>query len=316
MALKILHTGIALPKKRVSNFDLEKFMETSDEWIRTRTGIVERRISNDIDTSELAVLSAQQAIQGLSPEQIDSIELIIVATLSADQMMPSISSIVHHKLGLKEKDFMVVDINMACTGFVGAMRLAHGMLTIGKSALLIGADVLSKIVDKEDRSTAVLFGDGAGCCVVMRTDEEIFFDAGVVEDLHVITMQGRTIDDKGINDDPYLHMLGKDVYRFAVSKVPESIEALANKAGIALTDVDHFVLHQANARIIQQIAKRLDQEDEKFVLTLDQYGNTSASSIPLALHFLQEKQAIHEGELVLFSSFGAGLQYMSALMRW
>lgn len=316
MSLKVLGIGMALPDQVVTNDDLAKIMDTNDEWIRSRTGIEERRISADNDTCELAVRSAREAVAEVSQEVLDTIDMVVVATLTADTLMPQVSAHVHHKLGLHEADFFALDMNMACTGFVGALRIAHGCLAPGRCALVIGADVLSKVLDFTDRSMAILFGDGAGCLLVRKEDGPMHFHGGSVVDETVIHMTGRTIGDNGTNVDPYMHMAGQETYRFAVTKVPETLKELSEISGLALDDVDHYVLHQANWRILEQTARRLKQPIEKFAKSLDSYGNTSASSIPLALYDLHKAGKLKENDLIFMAGFGGGLHYMSTYLRW
>lgn len=308
MALKILRTGAYVPDKTISNFDLEKIMDTSDEWISQRTGIRERRFCQGEDTSDLAVKAAKIAVENINKENI---KMIIVASFTPDYIMPNIASVVHASLELGE-DCFCADINLACTGFTAALKLAEGYLKDGEEALVIGSEAISKHLDMDDRSTAVLFGDGAGACLVKKTSGDLFYNHGVIKDDEYLTMYGKSLAEKS----GYIEMKGKDVYKFAVTYVPKTIKKTLEKANLEAENIDFYILHQANGRIIQQVAKRLGISEEKFPMNLDKYANTSAASIPIVLAELDKNNTVKEGDVLLMSSFGAGLQYSSMIIEW
>jgi 3-oxoacyl-[acyl-carrier-protein] synthase III len=297
--------GIAVPDKVVTNDDLSARLDTSDAWIRERTGIVERRIGGT--TSELAVEAGRAAIvrADLQPQDID---LLVLATTTADAIVPATSATVQDALGTSGGAF---DINAACSGFVYALVAAHGMVLAGaKRVLAIGSETLSRITDWDDRSIAILVGDGAGAVVLEATDgpsELLSWDLGANGALrHLLKC-----DHGG-----YLYMNGKEIFRHAVHAVVSSSEAALSRAGLTAADVDLFVPHQANARIITAASQRLGIPEDRCVVTIDRYGNTSSASIPLALADALETGQLQPGALVLLSGFGGGMTWASAVLRW
>ncbi len=308
MALKIISTGSYTPEAAVTNYDLEKIMDTSHEWIVQRTGIGQRRFAKDEDTSDLAIKCARNLVKDSGK---DKISLILVATFTPDTVMPNIASQIWADLGLDEKCFSV-DVNMACTGFCGALRMAESMLGLGERAIVIGSEVISKHLNMEDRTTAVLFGDGSGGLVVEKNDQVQHFDYGTVTGAEALTMSARTLEGK----DCFLRMEGDEVFRFAVRYVESSIESILKKNDLSPEDLDYIVLHQANARIISYISKRLGIDETKFYMNLNNYANTSAASIPLALDEMNGKGLLKDGMKVLVSGFGAGLSYCSTVINW
>ncbi len=297
--------GIAVPDKIVTNEDLSASLDTSDAWIIERTGIKQRHIGGT--TSELAVVAGRQALEraGRGPEEID---LLVLATTTPDAVVPGTSATVHNALGLAGGAF---DLNAACSGFVYALVAAHGMALAGaRRILVIGSDTLSRITDWDDRTLAVIVGDGAGAVVLEATDgpgELLAWDLGADGSLrHLLKC-----DTGG-----YLFMNGREIFRHAVRAVVDSSLAALQRAGMEPGDVDVFVPHQANARIISAARERLGIPEERCVVTIDRYGNTSSASIPLALADALETGLLQPGAKVLMSGFGGGMTWASAVLRW
>jgi 3-oxoacyl-[acyl-carrier-protein] synthase III len=296
--------GWALPEKVLTNEDLTGWLDTSDEWIVERTGIRERRVGGV--TSELALESSRKAMDraGRKPEDID---VLLVATTTPDQQVPAVASTVQDVLGLTCGAF---DLNAACSGFVYGLVVAHGLLAVGhRCVLLVGADALSRITDWDDRSTAVLFGDGGGAVVVEAVDEEhlLGWDLGSEGADRVLLY----CDTGG-----YLQMNGPEVFRRAVRVMVDSTERTLARAGMTAADIDLLVPHQANQRIVDAAIRRLGIPEDKVVSTLDRTGNTSAGSIPLALAEAADQGRASPGDHVLLVGFGAGMTSASALLRW
>lgn len=307
----IAGSGMAVPETRLTNADLQTRMDTSDAWIVERTGIRERRIAGaDDNTASLAVAAGAAAIKdaGMTPDDVD---LLVVATCTADQQVPGVSATVQDALGLR---CGALDAGAACAGFVYGLVLAAGLVEAGRTTavLVIGSETLSRITDPDDRSTAVLFGDGAGACVVVPGDGS---DAGLMA--FDLGCDGTAAPLLGIpSGDRYLRMDGSEVFRRAVRIVVQSAAATLQQAGCTADDVDLFVPHQANARIVWAAADRLGIGRERTVLNLDRYGNTSAASIPIALAEASEDGRLRDDDVVLLSGFGAGMTWASALLRW
>jgi 3-oxoacyl-[acyl-carrier-protein] synthase-3 len=301
---RITGWGAALPEKVLTNHDLEGWLDTSDEWIVERTGIRERRVGGV--TSDLAVEAAQKALAS-SGRSVGDVDGLIVATTTPDQAVPATASTVQDVLGLTCGAF---DVNAACSGFVYALVVAHGLLQVGhRCVLVVGADALSKIVDWEDRGTAILFGD-AGGAVVLEADEG---DHVLAWDLSS-DGAGRNLLYADIGGT--MKMDGQEVFRRAVRIVVSSAEATLERAGHTMADVALMIPHQANQRIMDAAARRLGIADDKVVTTLDRTGNTSAASIPFALAEAAEAGRLQPGDLVLLVGFGAGMTGASALLRW
>lgn len=322
MRAKIIGTGSCLPEKTVTNNDLSALMDTSDEWIKSRTGISSRGlVSSETETTlSMAVSAGTSALANadLLPEDID---LIIVATVSSDFVTPSTACMVQSELGAVHA--AAFDINAACSGFLFALNTVDAYFQAGiyRTALIIGVETLSKIIDWKDRSTCVLFGDGAGAAV-LRADEE-----GIMANLqgsngsggHVLMCRNRTNNNPFVSTDPsmdYLYMDGQEVFKFAVKKEAECIQELLTQAGLAPTDINWYLLHQANQRIISSIARKLKLPLDKFPSNLDHCGNTSAASIPILLDEVHRAGTLAPGDLVLLSGFGAGLTWGAALLKW
>ena len=297
--------GAAVPDKVVTNDDLSARLDTSDAWITERTGIKERHIGGT--TSELAVAAARQALERAGRAAAD-IDLVVLATTTPDATVPGTSATVQEQLGVAGG---AVDLNAACSGFVYALVAAHGLVLAGaRRILVIGSETLSRITDWDDRSIAVLVGDGAGAVVLEATDgpgELLGWDLGADGSLrHLLKC-----DHGG-----FLYMNGKEIFRHAVRAVVDSSNAALARAAMTSADVDIFVPHQANARIITAAAQRLGIPDERCVVTIDRYGNTSSASVPLALCDALDAGRLRPGHRVLLSGFGGGMTWASAVLRW
>ncbi len=321
----IIGTGYYAPEKVLTNFDLEKIVDTNNEWIVERTGIKERRVAEaDVPMSELAFKAAQMALVDAKVEA-DDIDLIIMATLTSDQVIPSTSCILQHRLGAKKA--AAFDLSAACSGFVYASTIAAQFIENGvyKKVLVVAAETLSKYVDWEDRNTCILFGDGAGAAVFGEVESGYgllgmdlgsdgsggdVLDIPASGSLHPATLE--TI----ANRMHYIHMDGKAVFKFAVKVMGETVLQSLAKAGLDKTDIDCLVPHQANIRIIQSAAKRLNLPMEKVVVNVERYGNTSAASIPLALAEAARSGRFKKGDIIALAGFGAGLTWASCVMKW
>ncbi|KJF17077.1 MULTISPECIES: beta-ketoacyl-ACP synthase III [Acidithrix] len=303
---KIVGWGSALPDTVVTNADFEARLETNDAWITERTGIKERRFGGT--TSSLAIEASQKALAnaGLEPKDID---LLILSTTTPEQTIPATSATVQAELGLNCGAF---DVNAACAGFVYAMVLANSMIATGvKRILVVGSDTLSRITDQEDRSTAVLFADGAGAVIMERT--ELQDNAFLGWDLGV---DGSLVPILYCDHGGYMKMEGREVYKKAVLAMVASSKQALERAGIAASDVSLVVPHQANLRIIEAATNRLGIPIEKTAIVLDKTGNTSSGSIPLALVAAAEMGRLQNGDHVLFCGFGAGMTWAAAVIRW
>lgn len=321
--VKILGVGKYCPENIVTNFDLEKIVETSDEWIVKRTGIKERRISDGEGAVEIAYKAALNALENSNCSK-DDIDLIIVATTSPDKMMPSTACSVQGLLDCRNA--AAFDISAACSGFVYSLIIADSLIKSAgkKRALIIGAEVLSKIVDWSDRSTCVLFGDGAGAMVIEAFDENSIISSCFASDgklgektLVAAEINLNTPFAKSENiEKRYIEMKGGEVFKFAVSILPEIVNDVLDKGNEDLENIKYIVPHQANSRIIDEAARRLKVNREKFYVNVDKYGNTSAASIPIALSELSEKGLINKGDKIILAAFGGGLTWASALIKF
>lgn len=317
---KIKYTGAYVPERIVTNDELEKMVDTDDEWIRSRTGIGERRVSMGENTSELAAKAAQDIIRkgNISPEDI---ELIIVATATPERITPSAACMVQAAIGASRA--VAFDISAACSGFVFALSAADKFIRTGayKNALVIGAEVLSKYVDWTDRTTCVLFGDGAAGACIERSDKPgiIAEDIGCDGSKGMCLNGGYNTAANAFNDaeqysDRFIHMDGKAVFDFATRKVPESAKRLLEENGVSTDDIKYVVPHQANERIVKIISRKLKIPMDRFYLNMFRYGNTSAASIPIALNEMFEKNMVAEGDRLLLAGFGGGLTWCSMLI--
>ncbi|MSO58222.1 MAG: ketoacyl-ACP synthase III [Thermoleophilia bacterium] len=310
--------GVNVPDQVMTNDDLRKFVDTSDEWIQARTGIRERRIAGpDEALTDIALPAARAALVDAGVDA-DSIDLLICATVTPDMMFPTASALLADELGMPNA--AAYDLLAGCTGFVYALAQAYAMLAAGLShrALVVGGDVLSKILDWNDRSTLVLFGDGAGAVVLERVDRggflgfELGADGGGGEYLQLPGSGSRRFDNPGA----LLKMNGREVFRFATRVMVSSAEAVLERCGRTIADVDVYVPHQANKRIIDYAVGKLGVSVEKTIVNVDRFGNTSSGSIPLALADARADGRLRDGALVLMTGMGAGLTWGSALIEW
>lgn len=320
MTARTAGIGICVPENIITNDDLAKIVDTNDEWIRSRTGICERRISTEDGTSALAAKAAKKALEaaGVSPEEID---ILILGTSSPDYNYPSGACEVQAAIGAVNA--VAFDISAACAGFIFAMEIVQGFFQAGiyKTALIIGSETLSKVTDWSDRGTCVLFGDGAGAAV-LKADEKGIIDMMMGSDGTkgpVLACQSRTLGNFLTGTKPeigFMTMDGQEVFRFAVKKVPESVEILLKKTGIPKEEIKYYVLHQANERIIEAAAKRLKEPMDKFPMSISRYGNTSTASIPLLLNEMVEHGMLEPGDKIVMSGFGAGMTWGAVLLEW
>ena len=310
--------GVNVPDRVFTNKDLEQFVDTTDEWIVERTGIRERRFATE--EQALTDIAAPAAIAALADAGADaaSIDLIIVATVTPDMMFPTSSALLADSLGMS--DAAAYDLLAGCTGFMYGLAQAYSMVSSGLSqrALVVGGDVLSKILDWTDRSTLVLFGDGAGAVVLEPVETggflgfELGADGGGGDSLWLPGSGSRHFE----NADKLVKMNGREVFKFATRVMVSSASKVLDECGLTVDDVDVYVPHQANKRIIDHAAGKLGIPAEKIVVNVDRYGNTSSGSIPLALADAAADGRLHEGELVLMTGMGAGLTWGSALIEW
>jgi 3-oxoacyl-[acyl-carrier-protein] synthase III len=308
MGAGIVGIGRYLPEKIVTNADLEKIMDTNDEWIRTRTGIEERRIAEDtINTSDMAFAAAKDAIKnaGISAEDID---LILVATVTPDQPFPSVACMLQEKLGAKRAAAM--DISAACAGFMYGIVTAKQFIetNVYKNVLVVGVEKLSKITNWEDRNTAVLFGDGAGAVVV----GPVSGNRGILS----FELGADGTGAKHLYQDEYIIMNGREVFKFAVRQMGESCLNVLEKAGLTKEDVDFLIPHQANIRIMEASRQRLELPIEKMSKTVHKYGNTSAASIPISIVEELEAGKIKDDDVIVMVGFGGGLTWGAIAIRW
>jgi 3-oxoacyl-[acyl-carrier-protein] synthase-3 len=320
MRAKIIGVGSYVPPRIVTNDDIAKIVDTSDEWIRERTGIRERRISDEgTATSDLALLAAERALLAANTAARD-LDLIVVCTCSPDTLFPSTACILQDKLGaVKAAAF---DLSAACSGFNYGLAVASQLIESGhyRKVLLVGADTLAKYLDWSDRGTCILFGDGAGAVVLEATKEK----KGVLSSWlhaegnlgqHLVMPGGGSRDPEEING-RFIRMDGKEVFRFAVRALETSIHRILNQSGFSVGDIDLFIPHQANIRIIQHVMKKMRLHKEKVYVNLQKYGNTSAASVPLALDEAVGEGKVKAGDLIILSGFGAGLTAGANIIRW
>jgi 3-oxoacyl-[acyl-carrier-protein] synthase-3 len=317
--------GISVAQKVLTNTDLEKMVETTDEWILSRTGIKERRISEpDQAASYFGERAARQALERANVDATQ-VEAVIVASVTGDQIFPSTSCLVQAAIGATNAAAM--DIGAACAGFIYALEVGSSMIKSGsiRNALVIGVDVLTKLVDWTDRSTCILFGDGGGAVYMEASDS----DRGVLSTVmkadgtgarHIHMKAGGTLNpaSRCLSSDisPYIFMAGQEVYRFAVKAMGDSCMSVLDKAGLQAEDVDLFVPHQANLRIITAASDRIGLPSEKVFVNVQKYGNMSAGSIPVALFEAEQEGRLREGDLVMTVGFGAGLVWGANLIKW
>lgn len=322
---KISALGTYVPPRLLTNADLEKMIDTTDQWIRERTGIRERHIvDRGVATSDLGLQAAKKALaqRKIVPDDLD---LVIVATVTPDMLFPCSACLVQHKLGAKQ--VWGFDLNAACSSFVYALQVGSQFIATGahKKVMVIGADVMSSIIDYSDRATCVIFGDGAGAVILEPAEDSL----GLIDFLHEVDGSGgcslfmpgggslnpsthETVDQKM----HYVHQDGQAVFKFAVRKMAELCEKLLQRNGMTGKDVDLFIPHQANKRIITATAERLGLPAEKVIIDIDRYGNTTSATIPLAMNTARQEGKLKKGDLVLLAAVGAGFTVGTTLLRW
>ena len=318
MSIRIMGTGSAIPNKAVTNDELSRFVDTSDDWIKERTGIESRHIATGETVDELASNAARNALldAGADPSKID---MIIVATCSAEQALPCIACQVQKYIGAYSA--VAFDLNAACAGFLFALNTADVYISKGiyKNALVIGAEVLSNMINWSDRTTCILFGDGAGAVYLERDDRPFKFiqkSNGLKDDvLFCWQRDSMSAFYRGVQTYKYVSMDGKEVFRFATRVVTDTISELLSDEGLSPDDIDIFLLHQANLRIIETISKRLKADISKFPTNVERLGNTSSASIPLLIDEIRKEGRLKEGMKIVMSGFGAGLTYSACLME-
>ena len=319
MFVKIKGTGSCLPEKVLDNAAISQLVDTNDEWIQSRTGIKSRHIAREETAVSMAAVAAEKALEdaGITAEEID---LLIVSSVSSEQLLPCTACSVQKKLGAVNA--AAFDLNAACSGFIVAYQMAAGQNKAGlsKKALLIGVECLSNIVNWEDRGTCILFGDGAGAAVISVEEEG---NIEIPSVLHsdgsrgeVLTCKNPTGERKDGSLEGYVAMDGREIYKFAVRQVPAVIDEILEKAEKSVEEIDLFVLHQANRRIVEAIAKRLKQPIEKFPMDMMQNGNMSSASIPVLLDELKQEGKLQPGMKIIVAGFGAGLTWGGMYLEW
>lgn len=320
MTSRIIGTGSYMPERMVTNDELAQIVDTSDEWISERTGIHKRRIAVEESTSYMAVQAAKRALEnaGIGPEKLD---LILVGTTSGDHCFPSVACQVQGEIGAVNG--VAYDISAACSGFLFALDTLEAFIRAGvyRTGLVIGVDCLSKLVDWKDRGTCVLFGDGAGAAVLQAEETGLIHSVIGSEGakwkvLSCVSRTNGSFVDGKTPELGYVYMDGQAVFKFAVKKVPECIHQVLDESGTDMEQVKYFVLHQANYRIVEAVAKRLGQPMDKFPMNMEHYGNTSAASVPILLDEMNRAGKLKQGDRVVLSGFGAGLTWGAALLEW
>lgn len=315
---KIIASGKYLPKKILSNHDLEKIVDTSHEWIFERTGIVKRHIADEKEmTSDLAMQACKEALKNaqLKAEQI---EMIIIATTTPDLTFPSTATILQSKINAINA--FAFDIQAVCSGFVYALNVANNFIKSNqiKNALVVGSETLSRIVDWKDRNTCVLFGDGAGAVVLTSTNNKnagilstnLYSDGNLV---NILKTNGGVSNNQKSG---FIEMQGKEVFKFAVEKMSQAVLSGLNNLNLKISDIDLLIPHQANSRILNAVAKKLELPENKIVMTVQDHANTSAASIPLAINYAIEKNKINNNDLIVLEALGGGLTWGSIILRW
>ncbi len=319
-------TGSAVPCEVVYNRDIEKLVDTSDEWIQERTGVVKRHIIGEETTSSMAIEAAKRALENSEIDAAD-IDMILVATISSEVIMPSTACVVQEAIGADKA--VCFDINAACSGFVFAYNTVQAYMELGvvKKALVIGTESLSNLIDWKDRGTCILFGDGAGAVIMTAKDSgDILGTSRFV--MHSMGSKGDALtcehqycsgyDEE--NQNTFLKMDGQEVFKFAIRKVPQCIEELIQiineQQELKVEDIDYFILHQANKRIIESVAKKLNVDIEKFPMNLMEYGNTSSASIPILLDEINRNGKLQPGMKIIMAGFGAGLTWGATYLEW
>jgi len=317
---RIVGTGRYLPERIMTNFDLEKIVDTTDEWIRTRTGVERRHVvAEDQTTSDMCVEAAKKAIEDAGVD-VSEIDLVITGTTSPDLIFPNVSTLIQHRLGIPS--CTAFSLEAACTGFIYALTLADKFIRLGdaKCALVMGAECITKLMDWSDRNTCVLFGDGAGAVIVKPSNEPGILSChlgadGQYKDLLYYPVGASNQLAKAGTDEAAIQMTGSEVFKVAVKTLGGIASETLDKAGIDKSELDWLIPHQANIRIIQATAKRLDLPIEKVILTVQDHGNTSAASVPMALDVGIRDGRVKKGQLILMEAFGGGFTWGSVLMR-
>jgi len=317
---KISGTGSYVPKKILTNDDLKQFVETDDEWIYSRTGIRERHIVTDEGTIDLAYNASLKAIEDAKIDKSE-IDLVIVATVTPDNHFPGVSQMLQYKLELNE--IMTFDINAACSGFVYALNIADKMIKSGayNTALIVGAETLTRLTDWRDRNTCVLFGDAAGAMIIQKSETNnikniIVGSKGDYEDL--LISKNVDIKDPSVNavsKQDHIHMKGREVFKFATRMLPKTVKDLLKMSNMELDDLKYIVAHQANERIIDKAARDLNFDKEKMFMNISKYGNTSAASVPLAIDEAIKLKYLKKGDMFITVAFGGGLTWGGALIE-
>ncbi len=315
---KVIGTGSYLPKKILTNIDLEKIVETTDEWIVERTGIKQRHIADDSElTSDLALKASEEALKSANTTK-DDIDLIVFATTTPDKTFPSTATILQNKLGISDKCF-AFDVQAVCCGYIYAMNIANNFIKTGqvKTALVVGAETISRIIDWQDRNTCVLFGDGAGATILQATED----GNGILNcKLHSDGQYGDLLDTNGgtsLNQKSgFVHMEGREIFKLAVNKMSDCVIENLNECGLSVNDINLLIPHQANKRIIDGVGRKLGLSEDKVILTVQDQANTSAASVPLALDFALKSNKINKNDIVVLEALGGGLTWGSIVIKW
>lgn len=317
---KIIGTGAFAPAKTLDNNDLSKLVDTNDEWIRERTGVVRRHIIEEETTVSMAAEAAKRALEN-SKIPADEIDLILVSTISSNVILPCAACEVQKEIGAINATCF--DLNAACTGFVFAYNTAQAYIAAGiyKKVLIIGAEALSNLVNWTDRGTCILFGDGAGAAVLTAAEGNVptmvTHSNGTAGEVLACDSRHKKDWKEHLEDgSTYMQMNGQEVFKFAVRKVPEVVNEVITAAGIDIEDIDMFVLHQANKRIVESVAKKLKQPIEKFPMNMQEYGNTSSASVGILLDELNREGKLVSGQKIIIAGFGAGLSWGASLLEW
>ena len=317
MSFRIISTGSYVPERIVTNHELEEILDTSDQWIVERTGIKARHICTNETAEDLAIMAAQRTLESgnTSPEELD---LILCATVSGANVCPNLASVV--QLGL-DANCPAMDINAACSAFIFLLDTAAGFFSRGdmKKILIVGAEQMSRILDWTDRTTAVIFGDGAGACLLEAGENYLaskLYTKGDRDTIKIPNKIGISPFFTGEEDKPFVQMMGQETFKFAASVMASNIREVAQTAGISESDIDHIIPHQANLRIIDAAKNRLDIPPERYVVNIDRFGNTSAASIPMALDELNSAGKLKRGDTLVLSAFGGGLASAACVIRW
>lgn len=317
MGIKILGTGMYVPEKVLTNDDLSKMVDTSDEWIRQRVGILERRVSEDETAADMAIKAAKNAMEK-ADITADEVDLIVCATISSETLCPTVAGMVQAAIGASCPAF---DVSSACSGFLFALDTAAAFIDRGdiRNAIVIGAERLSKLVDWQDRSTCVIFGDGAGAAVIAPGDNylaHMLYTNGGNEVIEIPSFGGSSPFYKNEPKHPYIFMDGQETFKFAVKKIVDDIKTVLDMAGLTIDDIAYIVPHQANIRIIDYAAKRLKIDTDKIFVNIDKVGNTSAASVPIALAELASSGKLKKGDRIIMCAFGGGLSSAACIIEW